>query len=138
MNKELEARLTTKNIKPTAMRILVLDYLNRHASAVSLKDLEENLESTDRITLFRTLKTFEEHKIIHSIDDGSGSIKYALCAQTCECDYPQDLHVHFYCKVCFETKCLPKIKIPAINLPEHYAPEEANVVVKGICDGCMI
>lgn len=119
------------------MRMLVLDYFSNHTNAISLKDLEENLEFTDRVTLFRTLKTFEEHKIIHSIDDGSGAVKYALCAETCECDYPQDTHVHFYCKVCLETRCLPKVKIPAINLPDNFAPQEANVVIKGICDSCM-
>src|SRR5688572_2277337 len=134
MNKDLDDQLNRRKIKPTAMRVLVLDYFNNHVrAAISLKDLEGALESTDRVTLFRTLKTFEEHKIIHSIDDGTGAIKYALCNDACECDYPQDIHVHFYCKVCNETQCLPKVKVPPINLPGNFAPQEANLVVKGIC-----
>ena len=82
MKKELEDQLLKRNIKATAMRLLVLDFISRNPSAISLKDLEGGLESTDRVTLFRTLKTFEEHKIIHSIDDGSCSLKYALCPET--------------------------------------------------------
>lgn len=136
--KDIEQHLERRKIKPTAMRLLVLDFIMKHKHAVSLKDLETGLESTDRVTLFRTLKTFEEHKIIHSIDDGSGSVKYAICNDTCECDYPQDVHVHFHCKICNETLCLPKVKVPAMNLPAGFAPEEANVVVKGVCSNCSV
>lgn len=136
--KDIEQHLERRKIKPTAMRLLVLDFIMKHKHAVSLKDLETGLESTDRVTLFRTLRTFEEHKIIHSIDDGSGSVKYAICNDTCECDYPQDVHVHFHCKICNETQCLPKVKVPAMNLPAGFAPEEANVVVKGVCSNCSV
>lgn len=138
MDKKLEHHLERRKIKPTAMRLVVLDFILNNNHAVSLKDLEAGLESTDRITLFRTLKTFEDHKVIHSIDDGSGSVKYAMCIDSCECDYPQDIHVHFHCKICNETQCLPKVKIPPIHLPGDYAPEEANVVVKGICNKCVV
>jgi Fe2+/Zn2+ uptake regulation proteins len=136
--KELEQQLEKRKIKPTAMRLVVLDFISNNKHAVSLKDLENGLESTDRVTLFRTLKTFEEHKIIHSIDDGTGSIKYAICNDSCECGYPQDVHIHFYCKVCDETQCLPKVKVPAMNLPTGFSPEEANVVVKGVCNKCSV
>lgn len=138
MDKNLEHQLERRKIKPTAMRLVVLDFLTKNNYAVSLKDLEAGLESTDRVTLFRTLKTFEDHKIIHSIDDGSGSVKYALCMETCECDYPQDIHIHFHCKVCNETQCLPKVKVPAMNLPNGFSAEEANVVVKGVCNKCSV
>lgn len=136
--KELEEQLEKRKIKPTAMRLVVLDFISNNKHAVSLKDLENGLESTDRVTLFRTLKTFEEHKIIHSIDDGTGSVKYAICNDSCECGYPQDVHIHFYCKVCDETQCLPKVKVPAMNLPTGFSPEEANVVVKGVCNKCSV
>ena len=138
MDKELEHKLDHRKIKPTAMRLLVLDFFRKQDHAISLKDLENGLESTDRVTLFRTLKTFEEHKIIHTIDDGSGSIKYAICNDSCECGYPQDIHVHFFCKVCNETQCLPKVKVPPMTLPQGFAPKEANVVVKGVCGKCTV
>ena len=138
MNKELETQLERRKIKPTAMRLLVFDFISKSRGAVSLKDLEEGLESTDKVTLFRTLKTFEEHKIVHSIDDGSGSVKYAICPDACECDYPQDIHVHFVCKVCKETLCLPRVKVPPMPLPANFSPQEANVVVKGVCDRCTV
>jgi Fur family ferric uptake transcriptional regulator len=138
MSDHLELQLERRKIKPTAMRLLVLDFFKRNDHAISLKDLENGLESTDRVTLFRTLKTFEEHKVIHSIDDGSGAMKYAICGDACECDYPRDAHVHFHCRICNETQCLPKVKVPPLALPVNFVPEEANVVVKGICARCKV
>lgn len=135
MIKELENRLKEKQVRPTAMRLLVLEMLSQQNAASSLHDLEAAFERADRITLYRTLKTFEEKGLVHSIEDGTGATKYALCAPGCACA-PQDLHVHFHCSGCAETYCLPKSKIPDINLPVGYQLEEINLVVKGTCSRC--
>ena len=76
---ELENVLQQRNIKPTAMRLLVAEKLLKQQYAVSHKELAEQFEKADNVTLFRTLKIFLEHKLIHTIDDGSGVIKYAHC-----------------------------------------------------------
>jgi len=136
MKRDFEARLKQSGIRPTAMRILALEALAGSESAVSLSDLEKSFEKSDRVTLYRTLKTFHEHKLIHCIDDGSGAPKYALCEDDCECDIQNDLHVHFHCRVCNETVCLRKYKIPAFELPQNFIAEDANLVVRGICEKC--
>ena len=136
MNEELESILKAKGINPTAMRILVLEYLLKQSSAVSLHDLEENFQHSDRTTLYRTLKTFEEKGLIHNIKDGSEATKYALCADACKDGEHFDLHMHFYCNSCKETFCLPKHKIPDVKLPKQFVLEELNLVAKGICDKC--
>ena len=79
MQKDIDSKLNAKNIKPTAMRQLVLQVLTKQSTAISLPELENKFEKADKATLYRTLKTFEKNKLIHSIDDGTGSIKYALC-----------------------------------------------------------
>jgi Fur family ferric uptake transcriptional regulator len=75
----MENKLIKRDIKPTAMRELVLKVLTNQNSAISLSELEHKFEKADRITLYRTLKTFEVNKLMHSIEDGTGSSKYALC-----------------------------------------------------------
>src|SRR5690606_4328365 len=115
--KELVNRLSEKKIRPTAMRLGVLDILVAQSSAVSLTDLELGLEHTDRVTLYRTLKTFEEHGLVHRIENGSGIAKYALCQHDCDPGKHDDMHVHFFCNTCQETFCLPNTRIPDINLP---------------------
>lgn len=136
MKQEFEQTLLEKNIRPTTMRLLVLEVLSRQSNAIGLTELEKLFERSDRITLYRTLKTFQENGLVHSIDDGTGAPKYALCEIGCECDVDRDLHVHFHCRICTETFCLPKYKIPPLALPEKFKAEEANLVVKGICSKC--
>ncbi len=136
MNTIIEQKLADKNINPTAMRILVLNLLLKQNAAVSLTDIEKGLEPADRITIYRTLKTFEVKGLIHIIDDGTGSPKYALCLDECDDSQHNDLHVHFYCITCKETFCLPNCKIPDLQLPHNFTSTEINLVVKGICNKC--
>ncbi|MEQ8239153.1 MAG: transcriptional repressor [Cyclobacteriaceae bacterium] len=135
MDKKLEFKLEEKKIKPTTMRLLVLRQLVESGSAISLLDLEAKFERADKTTLYRTLKTFEEKKLIHSIEDGTGSVKYALCEEGCECE-PQDQHVHFHCVKCGETYCLTKSKIPQTQIPVGFNASSASMVYKGTCINC--
>lgn len=136
MTADIEKKLEAKGIKPTAMRNLVLEYLLQQEAAVSLTDLEKALSPVDRITVYRTLKTFEEHCLIHSIGDGTGASKYALCKEECDDSPHHDLHVHFYCNTCKETYCLPKTLVPPVRLPEGFKEDELSLLVKGTCQKC--
>lgn len=118
------------------MRLLVFEFLQKQHAAVSLSDIEDSFDTSDRTTLYRTLKTFEEKGVVHQIDDGTGTAKYALCETDCDCLIEQDLHLHFHCSECSETVCLTEHKIPHIHLPEGFQAENVNLVVKGICDKC--
>ena len=128
--------MKSSDVKPTAMRLLVLQFLLNKKVAVSLTNIEDYFDNSDRTTLYRTLKTFVESGIAHQIDDGTGITKYALCEEQCNCDIETDLHLHFHCNNCNETVCLTEHKIPHINLPEGFTAENVNLVVKGICDKC--
>lgn len=134
--KEIEKRLAENGVRPTAMRILIYKYLAEKEVAIALTDMENAFSKADRTTLYRTLKTFEEKRIVHQIDDGTNISKYALCEPGCNCEMEQDLHLHFHCDSCDETVCLTEHKIPHINLPDGFVAENANLVIKGICDKC--
>lgn len=127
--------LRDKKVNPTAVRIRVLDYLLDTEKAQSLSDIEKGLIQSDRSSIFRTLKTFEENKVIHSVEDGTGMTKYAVCIEGCNCDL-HDLHYHFYCERCQVTYCLLDNPIQKIDLPPKYVMQQANMVIKGICASC--
>jgi len=135
VNNEEEIKLKKHGIRPTTMRILVLQYLMELNRTTSLLDLEQHFKQADRSTLYRTLKTFEQKGIVHKVDDGSGSIKYGLCLEHCNCTI-QDQHFHFHCEKCQETYCLTNMVIPTIYLPANFKMKEANLVLKGICSNC--
>lgn len=128
-------KLAHRDIKPTAIRILVLRALMETKQAVSLTDLESKLDTVDKSTIFRTLSLFLSHHLIHGVDDGSGSLKYAVCEDYCQCTV-EDQHTHFYCERCHKTFCIRSIHVPVVRLPEGFVPSGINYVVKGLCAEC--
>jgi len=134
--RDLEKILIEKDISPTAVRLLVLDYFLKQNSAVSLSDLESDFDHSDRTTLFRTLKTFERKGLLHSIKDGNNAASYALCTDNCSESHHLDSHLHFYCTSCKKTFCLSNTHLPKIKVPDHFHLEELNITARGLCDKC--
>ena len=71
-------KLVLRDIRPTAIRVLVLRTLLEMKQAMSVSDLEAQLDTVDKSTIFRTLTLFLSHHLIHGVDDGSGTLKYAI------------------------------------------------------------
>lgn len=136
MNEKIEQKLTKDNITPTSMRVLVLKELLESSTAVGIKELEKRFDKVDKVTLYRTLKTFEEKKIIHTIQDGTNELKYAVCQEGCECA-PHEQHVHFHCDKCDETYCLTKTLIPPTKIPIGYTAKSVTMVYQGTCSNCQ-
>ncbi|SFU27159.1 Fur family transcriptional regulator, ferric uptake regulator [Pustulibacterium marinum] len=130
-----ETYLVQKNIKPTAMRLLVLQYLLSTQEAVSLTDIETALSNADKSTIFRSLKTFEENGLVHTIHEGFQT-KYAVCNSTCTADHHKDLHPHFHCTECNTTVCLNAISLPHLKLPDAFKVSSQEYLIHGICDKC--
>ncbi len=137
MKPEINKKLEQNNIKPTAMRELVYEVLDKNKKAISLYEIEQQFDNVERSTIFRTLKTFQDKLIIHSVDDGSGAVKYALCDDDCTCSL-DDLHYHFLCIKCSQTHCLKNMPIPKVDLPKGFSFENANFVIKGTCPDCQV
>nr|WP_320059331.1 transcriptional repressor [uncultured Bacteroides sp.] len=134
-NSEPLDKLAKRNIKPTSIRILILKTMMQSERTVSLLDLENLLDTVDKSTIFRTITLFLSHRLIHSIDDGTGSLKYAVCGNACTCAV-EDLHSHFCCESCHKTFCLENIHIPIVELPKGFTLQSINYVLKGLCVDC--
>lgn len=132
-----EEMLISKNIAPTPMRILTLEFLQTQEFAVSLSDIEDHFIHSDRVTLYRTLKTFEKKGLIHSIQENNAT-KYSLCDEACEEDFHKDNHLHFYCTQCKETVCLPEVDLSKIQFPSTFKIQQLRFFSLGICDKCLI
>lgn len=126
-------RMVKHGIHPTATRILVLDEMLKGQRPVSLSELEEQLDTVDKSTVFRALTLFLKHHLIHAIEDGSGVLKYEVCEGE---DYCDDMHIHFYCNICHRTFCLKDTPVPVVRLPEGFEMHFVNYMVKGICKDC--
>lgn len=132
---EYEKKMEERGIRVTAVRLLVFKAMANHPQAFSLTDMEAKLDTVDKSTLSRIIRLFHDKLLIHSIDDGSGSMKYSVCSSECMCAL-KDLHAHFFCNRCKKTYCLESVHIPEIQLPPGYLPQNINFVLKGLCDHC--
>ena len=130
-------KLSERNLRKTPIRKAVLEiFFESKGIALANRDIEERLDSFDRITLYRTLKSFEKHGIIHQAIDGTDTPKYALCSEICTEHHHRDVHAHFYCTNCEQTTCLQDIKVGQPTLSKGFRVETAQLVLNGICDEC--
>jgi Fur family transcriptional regulator, ferric uptake regulator len=119
---------------PSRQEILLL-FLKKDY-ALSHGDIEKEISSAlDRVTVYRTLKTFLDKGLIHKVLDDEGSLKYALCKAACTATDHHHNHVHFKCIQCGQTNCLD-IEIPAVKLPKGYKAKELNLLIQGVCEHC--
>lgn len=129
--------LKEHNLRITSCREEVLDFFLAREFALSHSDLEDRLsDSFDRVTLYRTLKTFLDAGLIHQVLDNGGGTKYALCKNHCTDHRHQDNHVHFKCLRCGTTSCLDNTFIPPITLPEGYRDTQMHLLIQGLCRIC--
>ena len=70
---QIEAEeLTEHGIRPTSVRILVMRAIMQRKGAFCLYDIEADVPTLDRSSIFRALRLFTQHHLLHEIDDGSG------------------------------------------------------------------
>lgn len=123
-------------LRSTPHRIAILHAFLHRNYALSHGDIEREIpENLDRVTVYRTLKTFLDKGLIHKVLDDEGSLKYALCKEACTIANHQHNHVHFKCTKCGQTNCL-NIEIPSIKLPKGYRSKEVNLLIQGVCENC--
>jgi Fur family ferric uptake transcriptional regulator len=125
-----------RQLSSTESRRGILSLFLNSGDALTHGDIEKEVgEKYDRVTIYRTLQTFAEKGIIHTIPTADNAVLYALCKE-CEEGHHHDDHVHFICTNCEKTICLDDVVSPKIELPEGYVSENVQVVIHGICKDC--
>lgn len=129
--------LTQYQLRHTACRVAILDLFLAQSFALAQADIEKNLDTEyDRVTVYRTLRSFLDKGVLHKVLDSNSTPKFALCTSTCTSQTHNHQHLHFKCEMCNQTTCLDKLGVPALTLPEGYQIQEINVLVQGVCKSC--
>jgi Fur family transcriptional regulator, ferric uptake regulator len=129
--------LKDHHLRSTSSRAAILSLFLQNERALSYSDIEKKIAASyDRVTVYRTLKTFLDSGMIHKVLDDGGSLKYALCDMSCSTNEHHHEHVHFKCTSCGQTNCLDQVAIPSIQLPNGYSASELNLLIQGVCDKC--
>lgn len=137
-----EELLKSRQLRLTKPRTSVLDaFQNKIGRAISIKELLAYFQKDiDKVTLYRTLHTFENNGLIHRVLDDTGVEKYALCVGTCDEHHDHELqdhgHIHFKCEQCQETECISDLQLPKIELPKGYQTRSRSYLIFGSCAKC--
>lgn len=139
MENQIDIILKRNQLSVTGSRKKILElFLSHTGGALAHGDIEKRTgEKFDRVTVYRTLQTFLEKGIIHSIPTVDNSIRYAMCKENCAGGHHHDNHVHFICSACGNTTCLDDVLIPEVKLPKGFQPEVFQMVVTGVCKECQ-
>ncbi len=137
MKNNLDEILKRNQLSITGSRMRILELFQEANGALAHANIEEKTgDHFDRVTIYRTLQTFVEKGIIHTIPTSDNSVLYALCKDACSEGHHHDNHVHFICDRCGTTFCLENVTIPEVKLPPGFVQHRADVVVSGICKQC--
>ncbi|MEP6684641.1 MAG: transcriptional repressor [Parafilimonas sp.] len=129
--------LKNSGLSITDKRLKILELFQKNSKALSHADIESLSEKHfDRVTIYRTLQTFVDKGIVHTIPTADNSIMYALCKEACSEGHHHDNHVHFLCEECGTTYCLENVNIPELNIPKGFTLHQTNVLVNGVCKNC--
>ena len=129
-----------KKIKATPFRKEVLAIFQMNDHAITVTQIEDALAKHDRITLYRTIKTFIEKGLIHEIVMPGDIKKLALC-NDCNLEHQHDHphahqhnHVHFHCEKCDEVICVDN-EMPIVSL-KGFKIDSLEIQAHGTCPKC--
>jgi len=137
VTEQIATVLKRNNLSVTDSRKKILQLFLENTGALAHADIEKRAgEKFDRVTVYRTLQTFVDKGIVHTIPTADNSIRYALCKDECSEGHHHDHHIHFVCNNCSNTYCLDDVVTPEIKLPKGYSAAHVEVVVEGVCKQC--
>ena len=137
MKNEAAEILKRSQLSITESRRRILELFQLNNGALAHADIEKKTgEQFDRVTIYRTLQTFVEKGIVHTIPTADNSVLYALCKDDCSEGHHHDNHIHFICDTCGTTYCLDHVSVPDVELPKGFRSTRTDVIVSGKCDKC--
>jgi Fur family transcriptional regulator, ferric uptake regulator len=104
-------------------------------TAVELLALTDRI--FDRVTVYRTLRSFEDVGIIHRIFGANSAPSFALSTVgKAPFEKSAEQHLHFSCIKCNSVYCLDDQLVPSVTLPDKYEVLSLNMIVIGVCKFC--
>lgn len=138
MNSNIINTLEKAGVKPTPVRMLVLEQMLVQQKSLSLTEIENLLYPADRTTIYRTLHTFVKNGIAHLIETAGTIPVYALCPEGCTHGTHIDSHPHFVCEMCGQITCCTDFIFSLRQKSDspHYEIHKTEMTLRGICPMC--
>ncbi len=129
--------LTREGIRPTTIRLIILEILGDSPRALRAKEILEAIRArrrVNKVTVYRILEDFTQRGVVRRLSLEGRVNHYELA---CEHHPP---HPHFQCQACREIQCLDpapltrmwtELQGPVGNLTDHI-----DIRVAGLCHKC--
>jgi len=134
-----ERMLKEFGLKKTPVRLGVLEILSNSDRPLDVLEMLEKLPApTEPVTVYRTINTFVEKKIIHRIRSEDRSWRYAIGHHS---KAPDHQHAHFVCDACGKVECIDEDKAPVKTAeyptpPPGYRVSYPEILLHGTCAKC--
>ncbi|MFZ4630951.1 MAG: Fur family transcriptional regulator [Bacteroidia bacterium] len=130
-------RLRQHGVRSTPFRRALLLVLGESSVALTQAQISQRLgHDTDRVTLYRNLRSLMQAGILHEINAGTTNPCYALCPPVCDATEHQHRHIHFLCDSCGTTHCVDSSEPPWPVLPTGYLVRDWKLTAEGLCTTC--
>lgn len=129
--------LTQHAVRKTDTRIQVLEVLFKYEHALTYSTLEKELgNSFDKVTLYRTLHTFEQAGIVHVVPEkAGGETKFVLSRFSFQ-NNPHTEPIYFTCQVCQHVYCLDNVPTPQLDYSGDFDITSLSISASGVCKNC--
>lgn len=122
-------------LKKTAGRIALIKLLLQAQNPLTRQEISAKLTGVNfnRVSIYRSLDAFLKAGIIHKVEAGDRSRRFAICS----CGSSSHCHPHFICRSCGKVECLNGLKnIQHYPLKPGYIFEEQEIYIRGLCARC--
>jgi Fur family peroxide stress response transcriptional regulator len=131
-NEWMKDYLKEHDIKPSTIRIKVLDYLLNNRIHPTVDDIYTNLlndvPTLSKTSIYNTLDLFLEKGLVNVVALNEKELRY---------DIDTDYHGHFKCEKCGKVYDFPiTAKILNIDALEGFTINDKNIHLYGICKKC--
>jgi len=129
----LTHQLKSKGIRPSYQRVKVLEYLHQKGGHPTVDEifraLSADIPSLSKVTIYNTLRTFEEAGLLRVVDIDDAEKRY---------DITLNNHGHFQCEVC-DTIYNFQVNIDQVPIEglSKFEITQKNVYFKGLCPNCL-
>ncbi len=130
--------LSENGISRTEFRTELLNLFYSSKMSLSVEDILNHFDnSINKVTVYRSLESFENKGLIHKVPDSNNLKRYSLCKEDeCNASSHKHNHGHFICYSCNQTFCLEEMKTPDIICMKGFYIQELKLTAEGYCQDC--